>query len=129
MKAKEELENLNNFAGQLHDEKEFVDVKIVCNEKTFDGHKAVLSDSDLRLLYDGLLKDVENFQERLEKNITFKNWLELADVCMVYLTLYCRSENTFYIGRILKFTNFICQKFIQTHFVSVFSDGLGFICS
>lgn len=43
MKAKEELENLNNFAGQLHDEKEFVDVKIVCNEKTFDGHKAVLS--------------------------------------------------------------------------------------
>ena len=28
MKAKEELENLNNFAGQLHDEKEFVDVKI-----------------------------------------------------------------------------------------------------
>ena len=43
MKAKEELENLNNFAGQLHDEKEFVDVKIVCNDKTFDGHKAVLS--------------------------------------------------------------------------------------
>ena len=39
-----EIQNLkNNFAGQLHDEKEFVDVKIVCNEKTFDGHKAVLS--------------------------------------------------------------------------------------
>lgn len=38
-----ELENLNNFAGQLYGEKEFVDVKIVCNEKTFDGHKTVLS--------------------------------------------------------------------------------------
>ena len=37
-----EVQNLkNNFAGQLHDEKEFMDVKIVCNEKTFDGHKAV----------------------------------------------------------------------------------------
>ena len=36
-------ENLNNFAGQLHDEKEFVDVKIICNEKTLNGHKAVLS--------------------------------------------------------------------------------------
>ena len=39
-----EIQNLkNNFAGQLHDEKEFMDVKIVCNEKTLDGHKAVLS--------------------------------------------------------------------------------------
>ena len=36
-------ENLNNFAGQLHDEKEFVDVKIICNEKSLGGHKAVLS--------------------------------------------------------------------------------------
>ena len=58
MKAKEKLENLREnlegqlydekqfvafFAGQLYYEKEFVDVKIVCNEKTFDGHKAVLS--------------------------------------------------------------------------------------
>ena len=39
-----EVQNLkNNFAGQLHDEKEFMDVKIVYNEKTLDGHKAVLS--------------------------------------------------------------------------------------
>ena len=38
-----EIEAKNNFAGQLHDEKEFMDVKIVCNEKTFDAHKAVLS--------------------------------------------------------------------------------------
>ena len=47
MKAKKELENLrenlDNFAGQLYEEKEFVDVKIVCNAKTFDCHKAVLS--------------------------------------------------------------------------------------
>ena len=47
MKAKEELknlkENVDNFAGQLYDEKEFVDVKIVCNEKTFACHKAVLA--------------------------------------------------------------------------------------
>ena len=40
---KEELENLNNFTGQLYGEKEFVDVKIVCNEKIFACHKAVLS--------------------------------------------------------------------------------------
>ena len=47
MKAKEELknlkENVDNFAGQLYDEKEFLDLKIVCKEKTLDGHKAVLS--------------------------------------------------------------------------------------
>ena len=47
MKAKEELENLrenhDKFAGQLYGEKEFVDLKIICNEKTLDGHKAVLS--------------------------------------------------------------------------------------
>ena len=47
MKAKEELkdlkENVYNFAGQLYDEKEFLDVKIVCNQKTLNGHKAVLS--------------------------------------------------------------------------------------
>ena len=49
-----------------------------------------VSDSDLKLMYVGLLKDVKDFQERLENNITFKNWLELADVCMVFLTLYCR---------------------------------------
>ena len=41
-KAKEDLENLNNFAGKLYAENEFVDVKIVCNEKTFACHKAVL---------------------------------------------------------------------------------------
>ena len=47
IKAKEELENLrenhDKFAGQLYGEKEFVDLKIICNEKTLDGHKAVLS--------------------------------------------------------------------------------------
>ena len=47
MKAKEELdnirENLGNFAGKLYAEKDFADVKIVCNEKTFACHKAVLS--------------------------------------------------------------------------------------
>ena len=41
-KAKEELKNLNNFAGKLYAENEFVDVNIVCNEKTFACHKAVL---------------------------------------------------------------------------------------
>ena len=29
--------------GQLYYEKEFVDVKIICNEKTFTCHKAVLA--------------------------------------------------------------------------------------
>ena len=44
MKAKEELlENLENSAGKLYAEKDFADVKIVCNEKTFVFHKAVLS--------------------------------------------------------------------------------------
>ena len=44
MKAKEELlENLGNSAGKLYAEKDFADVKIVCNEKTFAFHKAVLS--------------------------------------------------------------------------------------
>ena len=41
MKAKD-LENLNNFAGKLYAENEFVDVNIVCIEKTFACHKAVL---------------------------------------------------------------------------------------
>ena len=36
MKAKEELENLNNFAGQLHDEKEFVDVTMHLQEGDMD---------------------------------------------------------------------------------------------
>ena len=39
MMAKEEWENLNGLAGKLYGEKDFVDVKIVCNEKTFDCHK------------------------------------------------------------------------------------------
>ena len=47
LKAKEDLQNLNfnlnNFAGKLYAENEFMDVKIVCNEKTFACHKAVLS--------------------------------------------------------------------------------------
>jgi hypothetical protein len=44
MKAKEELlENLGNSARKLYAEKDFADVKIVCNEKTFAFHKAVLS--------------------------------------------------------------------------------------
>ena len=43
MKAKKDLENLNNFAGKLYAENEFVDVKIICNEKTFACHKAVLA--------------------------------------------------------------------------------------
>ena len=44
MKAKEELlENLGNSAGKLYAEKDFADVKIVCNQKTFAFHKAVLS--------------------------------------------------------------------------------------
>ena len=46
MKVKEELENLrgnlDTFAGKLYVEKDFADVKIVCNEKTFACHKAVL---------------------------------------------------------------------------------------
>ena len=52
MKAKKELENLrenldnfvgnlDNFVGNLYSEKYFVDVKIVCNEKTFASDKAV----------------------------------------------------------------------------------------
>ena len=45
MKAKEELENLrenlDTFVGNLYSETDFVDVKIVCNEKTFACHKAV----------------------------------------------------------------------------------------
>ena len=36
-------ENLDTFAGKLYAEKDFADVKIVCNEKTFACHKAVLS--------------------------------------------------------------------------------------
>ena len=44
MKVKEELmEKFENFAGKLYAEKDFADVKIVCNEKTFVFHKAVLS--------------------------------------------------------------------------------------
>jgi hypothetical protein len=47
MESKEELENLrenlDTFVGNLYSEKYFVDVKIVCNEKTFSCHKAVLS--------------------------------------------------------------------------------------
>ena len=44
MKAKEELlENLENSAGKLYAEKDFADVKIVCDKKTFAFHKAVLS--------------------------------------------------------------------------------------
>ena len=58
--------------------------------KALDKDPVKVSDSDLKLLYDGLLKDVENFLERLKKNINIKNWLALADVCMVFLTLYCR---------------------------------------
>ena len=41
--AKEDWENLNGLSGKLYGEKEFADVKIVCSEKTFDCHKAVLS--------------------------------------------------------------------------------------
>ena len=58
--------------------------------KALDKDPVKVSDSDLKLLYDGLLKDVVNFLERLKKNINIKNWLALADVCMVFLTLYCR---------------------------------------
>ena len=44
MKAKEELlENLENSAGKLYAEKDFADLKIVCNEKTLVFHKAVLT--------------------------------------------------------------------------------------
>ena len=47
MKIREELENLKEnletFAGKLYAEKDFTDVKIVCNQKTFACHKAVLS--------------------------------------------------------------------------------------
>ena len=47
MKIREELENLKEnletFAGKLYAEKDFTDVKIVCDEKTFACHKAVLS--------------------------------------------------------------------------------------
>ena len=47
IKAKKDLENLrenlDTFAGKLYAEKDFADVKIVCNEKTFACHKAVLS--------------------------------------------------------------------------------------
>jgi len=47
MKVKEGVENLrenhDTFAGKLYAEKDFADVKIVCNEKTFACHKAVLS--------------------------------------------------------------------------------------
>ena len=45
MKAKEKLEslreNLDAFIGKLYSEKYFVDMKIVCNEKTFACDKAV----------------------------------------------------------------------------------------
>merc|ERR1712037_242708 len=45
--GKEELgnrrENLDTFAGKLYAEKDFADVKIICNEKTFACHKAVLT--------------------------------------------------------------------------------------
>ena len=44
LKTKEEdCENLHSLAGKLYYEKEFTDVKIVCVDKTFDCHKAVLS--------------------------------------------------------------------------------------
>ena len=47
MKVKEELENqisnLDTFVGKLYAEKDFADVKIVCQEKTFACHKAVLA--------------------------------------------------------------------------------------
>ena len=45
MKAKEKLEslreNLDAFIGKLYSEKYFVDMKIVCNEKTFACDKAL----------------------------------------------------------------------------------------
>ena len=37
----ESKRNLNTFAGKLYSEKYFVDVKIVCNEKTFACDKAI----------------------------------------------------------------------------------------
>ena len=40
---KSKLNQSEMFAGKLYAENEFVDVKIVCNEKTFACHKAVLS--------------------------------------------------------------------------------------
>ena len=44
LKTKEkDCENLQSLAGKLYYEKEFTDVKIVCVDKTFDCHKAVLS--------------------------------------------------------------------------------------
>jgi hypothetical protein len=39
----EESENLDTFAGKLYAEKDLADVKIVCKEKTFASHKALLS--------------------------------------------------------------------------------------
>ena len=48
MKAKQpQLENLVNFAEFLYGEKEFADVKIVCDGKPFHCHKVVLSRSDV----------------------------------------------------------------------------------
>ena len=43
MKDKEEWHNLNGLAGKLFGDTEFSDLKLVCKEKTFDCHKAVLS--------------------------------------------------------------------------------------
>ena len=40
---KSEMNAKKDDTGELYDEKEFVDVKIVCNEKTFPCHKAVLA--------------------------------------------------------------------------------------
>ena len=42
-KLKSEMNAKKDVPGELYDEKEFVDVKIICNEKTFTCHKAVLA--------------------------------------------------------------------------------------
>ena len=47
MKDKEEWHNLNGLAGKLFGDKEFSDLKLVCKEKTFDCHKAVLGQSEV----------------------------------------------------------------------------------